>query len=179
MTSQLDKTRIELLVLDAQSGQEDAFTELYHYFYQGLIRFSCKISNNHQLSQDAVQNGWLKISKSLKKIQDPRAFHSWIYQLVRWQTLDLLRKSQKEKATESSIEVEDLIDPKPAMEYDAHNLLLTQINQLAEVDRQAIHLFYLEEMTLQEISIILETPIGTIKSRLNRARNLLKKQMTL
>ncbi len=175
----MQQAEIELLVIDAQLGDEKAFTQLCHYFYKGLIHFAYKISGNEQLAQDAVQNSWLKIAKSFKRIKDPRSFKSWIYQSVRWQTLDLLKKQQKELNKQSTTDVEELIDKTPINGSEENKNLLHHINQLAEIDKQAIHLFYLEEMSLQEISIIIAVPIGTIKSRLNRARKILKQKLEI
>jgi RNA polymerase sigma factor (sigma-70 family) len=178
----MEKAQIELWVLDAKRGDENAFTQLCHHFHASLLRFSFKLSGNEQLAHDAVQNSWLKITKSITRIEDPRAFKSWLYQAVRWQTLDLMRQNKRKESwqltegTGKSIDDLSASNDAFAENHDNDNLLKI-IATLADIDKQAIHLFYLEEMTLQEISIVLMVPIGTIKSRLNRARKKLKDKL--
>jgi len=169
----MEQAKIELLVMDAKQADEQAFTELFQYFNPGLLRFSYKICKNEQLAHDAVQNAWIRITKSLKQLQDPRAFKSWIYQTTRWLTLDLIKYQAKESVLQVDTSIDDLVDIQN--EYD--DTLLLYINELPEIDKCTIHLFYLEQMSLQEVSLILEIPIGTVKSRLNRARKLLKQKI--
>lgn len=169
----MEQAKVELLVMDAKQANEQAFTELFQYFNPGLLRFSYKICKNEQIAHDAVQNAWIKITKSLKHLQDPRAFKSWAYQATRWKTLDLIKRHAKENA----LQVDEPIEGFSLKQSDSDDLLLQHINELPDIDKQTIYLFYLEQMSLQEVSLILEVPVGTVKSRLNRARKLLKQKM--
>jgi len=56
-----------------------------------LINFACLQSGNHELSKDAVQDVWIKMSKKLSQLEDPRAFKSWIFRALRWRVLDLVK----------------------------------------------------------------------------------------
>ena len=169
----MEQAKVELLVMDAKQADEQAFTKLFKHFNPGLLRFAFKICKSEQLAHDAVQNAWIKITKSLKQLHDPRAFKSWAYQATRWQALDLIRRQVKENAHQVDEPIESLVQ----FESEADDVLLHYINQLPDIDKQTIHLFYLEQMSLQEVGVVLEIPIGTVKSRLNRARKLLKDKM--
>lgn len=165
-------SREELLVISAQAGNQAAFAELYQSFYQPLVKFAYKLCGHNDWAQDAVQDVWLDTARKLRKLNDPKAFRSWMFRAVRWRCIDIARKANKtqqldepqEQATEE-LQSED-------------SGLLKLIEQLPEVERQAIYLYYLEEFSLAEISIVLEVPQGTLKSRLNRARKNLKGLMT-
>lgn len=172
----MENAQIDLLVIEAKLGDIQAFEQLCRYFHPKLVNFALKLSNNEQLANDAVQNAWLKMTKSIKKLNDPRAFKSWLYKSVRWQTLDLLRNKQHHEKWLEAQELDQIIATKHDLTESGD--LLKHIQQLSSIDQQAIHLFYLEQMTLQEISIVLSIPIGTIKSRLNRARNILRNKLT-
>lgn len=167
----MEQAKIELLVIEMQLGNDSAFKEVFDYFQPLLLRFSYKTCRNEQMAKDAVQNSWLKISKSINKLNDPRTFKSWLYQMVRWQSLDLIKKAKKDPIDFTDQELNSVDSDQNA---ETSPSLLALIDLLPDIDRQAIYLFYLEEMTLNEIAIILSTPIGTIKSRLNRARATLK-----
>jgi len=195
----MEQAQIDLWVIEAKQGNKTAFSQLCRHFHPNLLRFAFKLCNNEQLAHDAVQNSWLKVTKSIHRIEDPRAFRSWMYQSVRWQTLDLLRKNQRVRDNEISDDIDSFssinddinsgvnssINTKKTNNLNrkksedlCSSTLLEHIASLSEIDKQAIHLFYLEQMSLQEISIILDVAIGTIKSRLNRARNMLKQKLT-
>lgn len=163
----MNTSREELLVISAQAGNEAAFAELYQNFYQPLVKFAYKLCGHHDWAQDAVQDVWLDTAKKLRKLQDPKAFRSWMFRAVRWRCIDLARKSNKTQ----SLDGQEIATEEIKVEDSG---LLKLIDQLPEVERQAIYLFYLEEMSLVEISIVLEVPQGTLKSRLNRARKHLK-----
>ncbi|NRA84130.1 MAG: RNA polymerase sigma factor [Gammaproteobacteria bacterium] len=170
----MHRAQIELLVIESQIGNMAAFEQLCRYFHPRLLRFAFKICHSEEMAHDAVQNAWLAINKSLARVKDPRAFNSWVYQATRWQVLDLLRAQQRDEQWRVQDDVE-AIAPEQA---DSDSVLLGAINMLPTIDREVVHLFYLEQMTIQEISLVLEIPDGTVKSRLNRARNSLRDKLT-
>lgn len=170
----MNQAEIDFLVLSAQSGNQQAFNLLFEYYLKALVVFANRISNDHELAKDAVQDAMLNVAKTIRQIRDPRYFRSWIYRKVRWSTLDLLRRKHSEISRSESFN-EQLHDPEIEVHTDNHEQLHQAIRSLDEVDKQIIHLFYLDELKINEIAAILEIPGGTVKSRLNRARNTLKK----
>lgn len=173
----------DLIVMSAQHGSHKAFNQLVNYYQKPLLRFAYKISGDKELASDAVQEGWIKVAGNIRQLNDPRAFRSWLYRTVRWRVLDILRKQKKlnEESTELlddsqagvdwSINYQSIESPS-----DSWDELRVAINNLPAIEKQIIHLFYLDEMKLVEISTVLEIPVGTVKSRLNRARRLLKQK---
>lgn len=169
----MERAKEELLVMAAQQGNLDAFNVLYQHYQQPLLSFAYKVCSNEQIAQDAVQESWIKLSQQLRKLKDPRAFRSWLYRSVRWSCIDLVRKQPRNEQPLS--EFDDLAAPCNIEHKESqHSSLLVHINKLPPLEKQAIYLFYLNEMTIAEISIILEIATGTVKSRLNRARNNLR-----
>jgi len=163
----------DLLVLEAQSGNKKAFECLVIFFHPQLINFACNLSGNDALAKDAVQDVWISISKKLSKLEDPRAFKSWIFRALRWRVLDLI----KAKAYQfQPIENENL-----SIELDESAIerkqLRKMIEKLPDRDRSVIYLFYLAELSLAEITQVMEIPLGTVKSRLNRSRASLQQQL--
>jgi RNA polymerase sigma factor (sigma-70 family) len=165
----------DLLVMAAQNGNHKAFSILFRRYQTPLLRFSYKLSKDSELAKDAVQDAWIKSAANLRKLQDPRAFKSWVYRQVRWRTIDLLRKQtlandkfEPLNEGENDVLIEETINE--------DNALSEVVKLLPLIEKQIIDLFYLDEMKLAEMAIILELPLGTIKSRLHRARNLLKQK---
>jgi RNA polymerase sigma factor (sigma-70 family) len=162
----------DLLVLEAQNGNKKAFECLVAIFNPQLVKFASNLSGNHALAEDAVQDVWISISKKLSKLEDPRAFKSWIFRALRWRVLDLIKAKsyQFETIKESNLSVE--LDESEIERQQLRKM----IDKLPDRDRSVIYLFYLAEMPLAEISLVLEIPVGTVKSRLNRARASLLQQ---
>lgn len=163
----------ELLVLAAQNGNEQALECLIAIFHPKLVKFAHSLSDDHALVKDAVQDVWLSTSKKLRTIKDPRAFKSWLFRAVRWRVLDL----QKAK----SYRYQDINDVELTIELDESEVSKRQLQQhianLTIQERSVIYLFYLAELSVIEIATVLEVPVGTIKSRLNRARSNLHQSM--
>jgi len=170
----------DLLVLAAQSGNRRAYAALFKLHHRSLLRFASKFSSDPELARDAVQDAWLGMTRALPGLQDPRAFRSWLYRRVRWRLLDAMRASKREQlqaaADDSAGNATAAEDnsQRSQQQTEDHNLLQHALAQLPLIDRQAIELFYLQQLQISEIAIVLEIPAGTVKSRLNRARKQLR-----
>jgi len=170
----MNQAQIDLLVLEAQMGDEKAFEKLFKHFQQSSLRYAYKVVADPQIAQEATQNSWIKIAKNLTSLKDPRAFKSWLFRSVRWQVLDLIRKQQSQGTRVSIDEIDELIAPNTESK---DSVLGDFIEQLGDIDKQMIHLFYLDDLSLIEISNVLSIPVGTVKSRLNKARKGLKQKL--
>lgn len=175
----MNQAEQDLLVLTAQNGNQKAFCKLFDLYHRSLVGFAFNLSKDLELSKDAAQEAWIKAARNIRELNDPRAFKSWIYRLVRWKTIDLLRASVKHKAMlETETVLEDIDESSCDLFGDHGNAaehgLAEAIQSLPTVEKQIIHLFYMDELSIAEVSTVLEIPAGTVKSRLNRARNRLR-----
>ncbi len=172
------RTQEEALVLKAQAGDERAFAVLYRAYQPSLVKFALRMLRDEAAARDAVQEAWLMVARTLGKLHHPGMFRARIFKAVRWRSLDLLRKRPGEM---QSLDGEGAAEP--AARPGAMDGLVTSdqlralLDGLPEIEQQAIYLFYLEEMKLDEIGAILGVPVGTVKSRLNRARGRLQAQV--
>ncbi len=165
----------DLLVIAAQQGNERAFDRLFKRYHKPLLRFAYKLAADRDIANDAVQDTWIKSTSSIRRLKDPRAYKSWLYRSVKWRVVDIQRQRIKRNEQQYPSEIENL-EVKQNITIEDKDELSVAINQLPPVEKQIIHLFYLDEMTLIEISIVLEIAVGTVKSRLNRARKMLKQK---
>lgn len=171
----MQRAKEDLLVVHAQQGSVRAFEALYRHYAPLLARFAYRLCGDEQLALDAVQDAWITLSKTLRRLEDPRGFRSWAYKTVRWRVVDQLRKKPEESDALNegtcATEQNTVLDATP-------DQLSAHLSQLSGDDRQVIFLFYLEELKISEIAHVLDIPVGTVKSRLNRARTQLRQQMT-
>ena len=171
---QADHAKTDLLVIRAQQGEKRAFEALFHLYNRALKRFAYRLCSDQTLAADAVQEAWLTLSRALGRLDDPRGFRMWAYKTVRWRVVDGARK--RKLAVTSLDEVTEIAVS--SGEPDAtSSQLAAHMAQLAVGDRQILALFYLDELKLTEIAGVLDVPMGTVKSRLNRAKARLRQQI--
>lgn len=173
----MQQAEIELLVIAAQDGDLKAFETLYAHHHQSLLRYAYRLTQNLTLAEDATQEAWINIAKNIRKIDDTRAFKSWIYKLVRWRATDLLRAVKKSRELESTLSLE-IPEQAAPNDYEGESKLSLALDTLPETEKQILHLFYLDQLKIKEIANVLSIPAGTVKSRLNRARTMLKGKFT-
>jgi RNA polymerase sigma-70 factor (ECF subfamily) len=164
----------DLLVMDAQDGSRNALDALVRLHQRELLRFAWSLCRDAALAQDAVQDAWLKIARGIRRIDDPRAFRGWIYHAVRWRVLDLLKRAERRGLDLD--QAKGLVDLQAEVEQRDRGLDLgAAIEALPEAERESLRLFYLHGLSIDEIAVVQEIAPGTVKSRLHRARNQLRR----
>lgn len=174
----MHQAKEDLLVLAAQNGNQKAFNLICQRYHKLLLRYAFRICNDKETAKEATQDSWIKISKNIRKLNDPRALRSWLYRTVRWRTVDLMRDAKRYRSHESQFDEEVHGETKDEDNCGSEELALA-INRLPSVEKQMIHLFYLDELRISEISAVLNIPGGTVKSRLHKARKLLKEKFDI
>jgi len=169
----MNQAEHDLLVIDAQDGSRTALDTLVRHHHRNLLRFAYSLCRDTALAQDAVQDAWIKVAGRLRSLDDPRAFRGWVYHAVRWRAFDLLKRSHRH---DRSLEAADTEVERPVGDEsrDRRIDLGAAIADLPGDDRETLQLFYVNGLTIPEIAVVLDIPPGTVKSRLNRARNQLK-----
>jgi len=125
-----------------------------------------------------VQAIWLRGLQGFGGLQDPTRFRSWLFGIAHRRLMDRLRErySTPLASGESIDEIRaELPDPDRDLEVRE---LERGMQQLPASEREVLSLFYLEELSLVEVAQVLAVPVGTVKSRLFRARKLLRLEIT-
>lgn len=125
------------------------------------------ILGNEADAEDAVCNAILSGYEHLAQLKNPKKFKSWMLTITKNEALKLCRKRMELPGDEN---VERLMQPT----YDSHNELWDIVQSLKDEYRIVIVLFYYNDLSLRDISQVLDISIGTVKSRLDRGRKLLK-----
>ena len=163
----MQNAQIELLVLSMQDGDRRAFSLLYRYFSPQLKRYA--VARVGDASDDLVHNVWIRIDRDIRKLKDVRVFKSWIYRALRWEIADWVKHSAQSKTDT----LESAPEPVAAIEQES-SPLLPMLEALNLDEREVVELFYLHEMSIEDMSLTIGIPLGTVKSRLHRARQTLK-----
>ncbi len=146
------------------------YCELVSQYRKQLYAVAYAILKNEMDAEDAVCNGILKGYEHLEQLKDSRKLKSWMTAITKNEALKI-----KEKRTllPGNEKVEELLEPV----HDSYSELWDVIAKLKEEYRLVVVLFYYNEMPVKEIAHVLGISVGTVKSRLSRAREFLKKEL--
>jgi RNA polymerase sigma factor (sigma-70 family) len=168
MTDNLSKIENQLLVMAAQDGDAEAMEKLVRRWHKKLWQYIFRLTSDYHAAWDISQQSWFEIIKSLRKINDPENFKAWAYRIVTNKSIDWLKnKSKDQHMSLDSIEVDCC--------QKNDDLRVKEIVQRLKNDSRAVlSLHYFEQLSITEISVALNIPQGTVKSRLFKARSELK-----
>ena len=156
----------------ACSGDLEAFTRLVKKYEQSMYRVSRSILPSENECLDAAQEAIIKAYHSLNTLRDPRFFKSWLMRILVNECHRLVRKTSK------LVLLDDRHEQASSYRFE-ENIEVQEAVQLLEDElRLCIVLYYFEDMAIKDISIVLNQPEGTIKSRLSRARKKLSAYFT-
>ncbi len=186
-----EKSRAEDLkhINAAINGDQDAFAWLMKKYKGPLQNLIFKMIREKNDVEDLVQEVFIKAFNSLQNYNQEYAFSTWIYRIAINNTIDYLRKKRLNTFSIDKDDYEDDDKPKfeiPDTTYSADaNLILEQrqkiindaIDSLPEKYKKIIELRHKDDLSYEEISEILNLPIGTVKVQLFRARELLNKYL--
>lgn len=168
MTDKITHIQDQLLVMDAQAGSRVALEELVRRWYTKLRQHAFNLTSDQQAAWDIAQKSWYDIIRGLRRLNDPAHFQAWAYKITTHRAMDWLRDQRRHQHTSLS-STEALCT---CQEEDSDGL--EHMHRLKEKSRLVLSLYYLENLTVAEISIALDIPAGTVKSRLYKARQELK-----
>ena len=174
-----DASRIldEYLVVSARSGDRSAFNQLAQRWQPKLLAHAYRLMGDTEQARDIVQDGWSDIVKGLGKLDDAALFPAWAYRIVSRRTVDVIRRSQRQRKITSAYMDEPKVSSTSATNIEAKadaTPLRAAMAELPPEQRAAIALFYLEDFSVTEVSVALSVPAGTVKTRLMHARRKLR-----
>lgn len=150
------------------NGKE--FCKCVNQYRNQLYMIAHAILRNETDAEDAVCNAVLKAYEHREQLKNSHKFKAWMFTITKNEALKVYKKRLELPGDE---EIERLL---PSAQ-DTHNELWDIIQELKEEYRLVIVLFYYNDLSIRNISDILSIPIGTVKSRLNRGRELLRKAL--
>ena len=162
-----------------QTGDSGSFEELAMPLFARLYSFACWLTHDRAAAEDLVQETFMKALKGFASFQQGTNFRAWIYRILR----NAFLTSQAGLQASISLDAEDDASLEPATEENPETVFLARLESesiqsaLAELPvnfREIVLLCDFEEMSYQEISLAIGIPIGTVMSRLSRARKAMR-----
>lgn len=164
--------------------QADSFEELALPLFDSLFNFACWLAQDRTEAEDLVQETYVKALRGFSGFEPGTNFRAWIFRILR--NTFLTSRSGLKAAATVPLDPEEQEAVLPANVDTPESILLSQadeqmlqqaIEQLPLAFREVLLLCDVEEMSYQEISTALSIPIGTVMSRLSRARRLLRENL--
>jgi RNA polymerase sigma-70 factor (ECF subfamily) len=178
---------IDEIIQRCLSGDQAAWESIVRQHWRKVFNIAYKFVGKHDEAEDLTQDVFLKIFKSLNTFDRRANFQTWLISVSRNLCIDHYRSVRKERETiNRDVDPGDLspvsatVSPHAQLELrDRVTLLRQALGKLAPTLRTAVMLRDIQELSYQEIADRLELPEGTVKSRINRGRTELARQIQI
>jgi RNA polymerase sigma-70 factor, ECF subfamily len=173
--SEMEKFTDEMLVTKIRTQNRERYAELVKRYEDKLMRYATYILRDEQKARDAVQDSFIKAYINLNSFDVKKKFSSWMYRIVHNESMNSIKKNHKEVPLiqdmdfESDENIEHDFTKKEIVEK-AH----TCLGKMPIIYSEPLSLHYLEDKSYEEISDILRIPMGTVATRINRAKGIMK-----
>ena len=179
-----------VLIQKSQQGDMDAFEQLVLLYEKKVYTIAYKYMGNNEDASDMAQEALIKAYQSIGSFRGEAAFGTWLGRITANKCLDVLRKRQRVQVTSLDDEVEleegsvkkelasEAATPEEhTVQQETVQYVQDMIGQMREEYRIVLVLRELEGHSYEEIASMLSCSLGTVKSRISRARNYLKEQI--
>ena len=167
-----------LLISRARDGDREAFGALVEQYRDNVYRLAYRMCGNAYDADEVAQEAFVAAWRALPNFRGDAKFSTWLYRLTTNAAIDLMRRENRHRAA-SEEDIPELADesdsPQQQMERtEQQETVQKALSSLGEDYRQVLLLRYMQELDYAEIAEILHLPVGTVKSRINRAKAQLK-----
>ncbi len=179
------------LIERCKRGDIGAFNDLVRKYEKQVYNFAYRLTGNYDDANDVAQDAFLRVFNAIGTFRGDSSFSTWLFRITTNVFLDERKKAKAHPQTsldeylelgESSVarQIEDPAPtPEAVLEESERALILSKaVGDLPEYQRAMVTLYHTQQKSYEEIAEIMDLPIGTVKSRLNRARLALKEKLS-
>lgn len=163
----------ELLALRCQLGERAAVDALVERWHEPLWRYLRRMCDTDDAAAETLQDTWLRILRALPGLRQPNRLRAWLFGIARRALMDRLRRQYARAGDAPFADDIAAIEPEDWPDEDVV-LMHEELQTMPLVEREVLVLFYLRELPLDQVADVLDVPVGTVKSRLFRARRMLR-----
>jgi len=176
-------------VIQAKKGDQTAFAEFVDMYKDRVFNISFRMLGNRHEAEDIAQEAFIRAYVNIDTFDHMRKFSTWLFRIATNLCIDRLRKKKPDYHLDAELSGTDgltmyakIADDGELPDAQVESMeLQDQIHQailkLSNIYRPVIILRYIEELSLKEISEVLDLPLGTVKTRIHRGREALRKQL--
>jgi RNA polymerase sigma-70 factor (ECF subfamily) len=178
------ETEETMLISACKKGDHDAFSVLVQRYQRRVFNLVFRMVQNYEEANEITQEAFLAAWQGLPAFRGDARFSTWLYRIAYNCALKQLEARKRDRALQEALQVEQFNESDEDAQHTAHlemldnrELIQAQLSQLPTKYRIVLVLRHLQDMTYEEMAEVLTMPIGTIKTHLFRARNLLKERL--
>ncbi|GGM39281.1 ECF RNA polymerase sigma factor SigW [Paraliobacillus quinghaiensis] len=181
--------KIRLKIRQVKKGDQSAFEDVVTFYQDKVYQICYRMVGNAYEAEDLAQEAFIRAYVNIHSFDDKRKFSTWLFRIATNLTIDRIRKKKPDYFLDAEVRGTDGLDmysqlanenPLPEEELESLELqsyIQQQIMSLPTKYRSIIALRFVDERSLAEISEILNIPIGTVKTRIHRGREALRKKL--
>ena len=171
-----DAVARELLALRCRRGDRAALEELIRTWQPPVLYFIRRLVRDETDAWDVLQKTWIRVLNGIGSLSDPQSLTPWLYRVARNTALSHARS--REASHESLEDHPDAFTGDPddgQLEFEDAEQVHRGLLALSLAHREVLTLFFLEDLSVEEVAAVLGVPPGTVKSRLHYAKRALRK----
>ncbi|MFD2442544.1 RNA polymerase sigma factor SigW [Bacillus sp. CGMCC 1.16607] len=180
---------IKKRILQVLKGDQDAYGELVEIYKDKVYQLCYRMLGNRHESEDIAQEAFIRAYINIHSFNIDLKFSTWLYRIATNLCIDRIRKKKPDYYLDSEVSGTDGLNmyshipsttdmPEKELEsLELEETIQREIMKLPDKYRSVIVLKYIDELSLNEISELLNLPIGTVKTRIHRGREALRKQL--
>jgi RNA polymerase sigma-70 factor (ECF subfamily) len=162
------------LVARARRGDSGAFETLVRQHKDSVLNLARRMVSDRDAAEDIAQEAFIKAYRELHRFRGESAVATWLYRIAVNEARQYLRGQKRRVARWERQRDLAAAEPPADSQTDDPAPLTELLQELSEDQREALALFYLRELSLEEIARTLGAPVGTVKARLSRGRERLR-----
>ena len=171
----------EQLMARAKAGNDTAFEELYHRYARRLKGFFfLQLGRDEELAADATHDVFLRAYEARNRYQEGKSVSTWLFTIAYNICRNHYRSNAYETQLSATLDAEPISDEQIEVQLDAAALddaLAQVLSELPAPLHQLFSLHYQEELTIPQVAEIVGIPEGTVKSRLHKTMNIIRKKL--
>lgn len=173
---ELETLTDEEVIEYVRTKDQEAYLEIVQRYEKKLLRYASYLTQDKTKALDIVQNTFIKAFVNLHSFHLKKKFSSWIYRIAHNEAINEVRKDKRKVPLFKNIDLKtsETIENDLAKK-EVRAMVQKCLTKIPILYSEPLSLFYLEEKSYTEISDILRIPIGTVGTRINRAKILMKK----
>ncbi|WP_028785028.1 RNA polymerase sigma factor SigW [Thalassobacillus devorans] len=183
------ETLIKQKIKEIKKGDQAAFEDVVSFYQHKVYQICFRMIGNAHEAEDLAQEAFIRAYTNIDRFDERRKFSTWLYRIATNLTIDRIRKKKPDyfldaevKGTEglnmySQLAADQALPEEEVESLELQTYIHKEILALPPKYRSVIVLRFLDELSLQEIAEVLEIPVGTVKTRIHRGRETLRKRL--
>jgi len=174
MGSAEDGLYLQLLVVRCQLGDRGAFEQILSVCQPRLRAYLHKMLHGSHEVDDVAQEVWGDVFRDLGTLEKPASFLPWLYRIAHNRAARLMRSAPPKTVSLEDLTVAGEADETIEFSADDARAVHDALARLSDIHREVLLLRFLEDMSYEDISEVLQCPVGTVRSRIHHAKAALK-----